>query len=117
VLLLFAVFLLWRGHNEPGGGFVGGLVAASAFSLYLMAFGANRARRALGIQPLTLLGVGLLVALSSSVPAAVRGQPFLTAQWLLDPIALGTPMLFDIGVFFVVTGVVLMMIFSLAEES
>ncbi len=117
VLLLFAVFLLWRGHNEPGGGFVGGLVAAAAFSLYLMAFGVNRARRALVVRPMTLLGVGLLVALASSIPAAVRGRPFLTAQWVTTPLTLGTPMLFDIGVFLVVTGVVLMMIFSLAEES
>ncbi len=117
LLLLFAVFLLWRGHNEPGGGFVGGLVAAAAFSLYLMAYGVNRARRALFVKPMTLLGVGLLVALISSIPAAVRGQPFLTAQWIVEPLTLGTPMLFDIGVFLVVTGVVLMMIFSLAEES
>ena len=117
LLLAFAGFLLWRGHNEPGGGFVGGLVAAAALSLYLMAFGVNRARRALFFKPMTLLGVGLLVALCSSIPAVVRGRPFLTAQWVLEPIALGTPMLFDIGVFLVVTGVVLMMIFSLAEES
>ena len=117
LLLLFAAFLLWRGHNEPGGGFVGGLVAAAALSLYLMAFGVGRARRALFVTPMTLLGTGLLVALISSVPAAVRGRPFLTAQWVIEPLTLGTPMLFDIGVFLVVTGVVLMMIFSLAEES
>ena len=117
LLLLFAAFLLWRGHNEPGGGFVGGLVAAAAFSLYLMAFGVGRARRALLLTPMTLLGAGLLVALISSVPAAVRGEPFLTAQWVVEPLTLGSPMLFDIGVFLVVTGVVLMMIFSLAEES
>ena len=61
--------------------------------------------------------IGLLIALASSIPAALRGRPFLTAQWILDPIALGTPMLFDIGVFLVVTGVVVMMISSLAEES
>jgi multicomponent Na+:H+ antiporter subunit A len=117
LLLLFAAFLLWRGHNQPGGGFVGGLVAAAAFALFLMAFGVSRARHALVVNPMTLLGVGLLVALCSSIPSVVRGQPFLTAQWLVDPITLGTPMLFDIGVFLVVTGVVLMMIFSLAEES
>ena len=57
------------------------------------------------------------MALISSVPAAFRGKPFLTAQWVVEPLTLGTPMLFDIGVFLVVTGVVLMMIFSLAEES
>ena len=117
LLLLFALFLLWRGHNEPGGGFVGGLVAAAAFSLYLIAYGVSRARRALFVRPMTLLGAGLVVALVSAIPAAVRGEPFLTAQWMKEPFALGTPMLFDIGVFLVVTGVVLMMIFSLAEET
>ena len=117
LLLSFAAFLLYRGHNEPGGGFVGGLVAASAFSLYLMAFGVSRARRALRVKPMTLLGIGLLVALASSLPAVLNGLPFLTAQWVLEPVALGTPMVFDIGVFLVVTGVVLMMVFSLAEEA
>jgi multicomponent Na+:H+ antiporter subunit A len=116
LLLLFSVFLLLRGHNEPGGGFVGGLVASAAFALYAIAFGVQRARQALLVRPLTLLGTGLLIALGSGVPAAFRGRPFLTAQWTLEPVALGTPILFDIGVFLVVTGVVLMMIFSLAEE-
>jgi multicomponent Na+:H+ antiporter subunit A len=117
LLLLFAVFLLLRGHNEPGGGFVGGLVAAAAFALYAIAYGVGRARQALLVKPLTLLGAGLLIALSSGVPAALRGQPFMTAQWTLGAVALGTPALFDIGVFLVVAGVVLMMIFTLAEES
>jgi multicomponent Na+:H+ antiporter subunit A len=117
LLLMFALFLLWRGHNEPGGGFVGGLVASAAFSLYLLAYGVDGARRALIVRPRTLLGVGLLTALISGIPAAVMKQPFLTAQWMLEPIPVGTPVLFDIGVFLVVTGVMLMMIFSLAEES
>jgi multicomponent Na+:H+ antiporter subunit A len=116
LLLLFAVFLLWRGHNEPGGGFVGGLVAAAAVSLFSIAFGIERARRALLVKPLTLLGTGLLIAVGSGLPAVVRGQPFMTAQWMLEPFALGTPALFDVGVFLVVTGVVLMMVFNLAEE-
>ena len=117
LLLLFSVFLLFRGHNEPGGGFVGGLVAAAAFALYGIAFGVRRARQALLVRPLTLLGAGLLIALLSGLPAALRGQPFLAALWASGPVAVGTPALFDIGVFLVVTGVVLMMIFSLAEES
>ena len=117
LLLLFAVFLLFRGHNQPGGGFVGGLVAAAAFALYGIAFGVQRARQALLVRPLTLLGSGLLVALISGLPAVVRGQPFLTALWTSGPAAIGTPAVFDAGVFLVVTGVVLMMIFTLAEES
>jgi multicomponent Na+:H+ antiporter subunit A len=117
LLLLFSVFLLFRGHNEPGGGFVGGLVAASAFALFGIASGVERARQALLVKPLTLLGVGLLIALISGLPAVALGQPFLTAQWLLGPVAIGSPAVFDTGVFLVVLGVVLMMIFTLAEEA
>jgi multicomponent Na+:H+ antiporter subunit A len=117
LLLLFAVFLLFRGHNQPGGGFVGGLVAAAAFALYAIAFGVANARQALLVRPLTLLGAGLLLALGSGVPAVLRGQPFLTAVWVSESLPVGTPALFDVGVFLVVAGVVLMMVFSLAEES
>ena len=74
LLLLFSVFLLLRGHNEPGGGFVGGLVAAAAFALYVIAYGVERARQALLVKPLTLLGAGLLIALASGVPA-VASRP------------------------------------------
>jgi multicomponent Na+:H+ antiporter subunit A len=117
LMLLFALFLLVRGHNDPGGGFVGGLVAAAAFALFMIAYGVGRARRVLRVQPMMLLGGGLLVAFISGVPALLAGQPFMTSQWMLQPIAIGTPVLFDIGVFGVVTGVVLMMIFYLAEEA
>jgi multicomponent Na+:H+ antiporter subunit A len=113
LLLLFSIFLFMRGHNEPGGGFIGGLVAAAAFALYGIGFGAAAARRAVLVKPITLLGTGLLIALASGLPAVFRGQPFLTAWWAG---AAGTPVLFDIGVFLVVGGVVLMMILSLAEE-
>ena len=74
LLLLFAVFLLLRGHNQPGGGFVGGLVVASSFVLYSIAFGVDAARRALLVTPSTLLGVGLLVALTSGLPGVVLGS-------------------------------------------
>jgi multicomponent Na+:H+ antiporter subunit A len=117
LLLLFAVFLLLRGHNEPGGGFIAGLVAASAFALYLIAYGVERARRALVVTPINILGTGLLVAVLSGVPAVLQGQPFLTAQWMMGAVPLGTPLLFDFGVFLVVAAVVLMMLFGLAEES
>jgi multicomponent Na+:H+ antiporter subunit A len=117
LLLLFALFLLMRGHNQPGGGFVGGLVAAAAFALYAIAFGVEQARRALLVNPLVLLGSGLLIAAASGLPAVIGGRSFLSAVWVSWPAALGTPVVFDIGVFLVVTGVVAMMIFSLAEEA
>ncbi len=116
LLLLFSLFLLLRGHNEPGGGFVAGLVASAAFALYQVSHGVARARRALLVNPLKLIGAGLLIALVSGIPATLVGEPFMTAQWALGDIPIGTPAVFDIGVFLVVAGVVLMMIFSLAEE-
>jgi multicomponent Na+:H+ antiporter subunit B len=122
ILLLFAVFLLLRGHNQPGGGFVGGLVVAASFVLYSIAFGVDAARRALLVTPATLLGVGLLVALTSALPGVVSGQPFMTAQWVelsIGPhgLAVGTPLVFDVGVFLAVIGVVLTIVFTLAEVS
>jgi multicomponent Na+:H+ antiporter subunit B len=122
LLLLFALFLLLRGHNEPGGGFVGGLVVAAAFVLYVMAYGVDAGRRALLVDPSTLLGVGLLVALVSGVPAALIGRPFMTALWTTLDVGsqgldIGTPLVFDVGVFLAVIGVVLTIVFTLAEVS
>ena len=122
LLLLFAAFLLWRGHNQPGGGFVGGLVVASSFVLYSIAFGVDAARRALLVTPSTLLGVGLLVALASTLPSVVAGQPFMTAQWVElglagNVVAVGTPLVFDVGVFLAVIGVVSTIVFTLADET
>ena len=120
LLLLFAVFLLLRGHNQPGGGFVGGLVVAASFVLYSIAFGVDAARRALLVRPSTLLGVGLLVALVSGLPAVVVGRAFMTAMWTTIAVGstaldVGTPLIFDIGVFLAVIGVVLTIVFTLAE--
>lgn len=120
LLLLFAVFLLLRGHNQPGGGFVGGLVVAASLVLYSIAFGVDAARRALLVRPSTLLGTGLLVAFVSGLPAVVAGHAFMTALWTTVRagsmvIAVGTPLVFDIGVFLAVIGVVLTIVFTLAE--
>lgn len=120
LLLLYAVFLLWRGHNAPGGGFVGGLVAASAFVLYSLTAGVAASRRALRIDPSVLLSVGLGVALLSGLPGVGFGRPFLTAVWGEIGVGavrlpIGTPLLFDVGVFLAVMGVVLTIVFTLAE--
>jgi multicomponent Na+:H+ antiporter subunit B len=113
LLLLYAIFLLLRGHNDPGGGFVAGLIVAAAYALLAFASGVEAARKAMVVQPERLLGVGLLVALLSGIPPVFVGKPFLTTLWW-GPI--GTPLPFDIGVCLVVVGVVLTMTFTLAED-
>jgi multicomponent Na+:H+ antiporter subunit B len=122
LLLLFSVFLLLRGHNEPGGGFSGGLVAAAAFVLYGLAFGMPETRRALPVEPRSLIGAGLLVALASGCLALSAGEPLMSGLWGkvyvpgLGDLDVGTPLLFDVGVYLVVIGVTLSIMLPLAEE-
>lgn len=117
--LLFSVFLLLRGHDEPGGGFIAGLVAAGAFTLYLFAFGVSATKEVLRmVDPRDLIGIGLLLGMISVVPAWFMGQPFLTAQWWTIPVIdfkVSTPLIFDIGVYFAVLGSVTGMVMSLME--
>lgn len=121
LLLLFSIFLLVRGHNQSGGGFAGGLVAAAAFALFSLAYNAAEARRVLRVSPALLIASGLLAAVTSGLIALLAGQPFLTGLWTYisipggDSLEVGTPVLFDIGVYLLVFGITLTMIFSLEE--
>jgi multicomponent Na+:H+ antiporter subunit B len=119
LLLLVSVVILLRGHNEPGGGFVGGLTAATAMLLHMLAFGPEQARRLLPLAPETLIGIGLLLALGSGLPALFIGWPVFRAVWTdFEPIKgvkFGTPLVFDVGVYFTVAGVVLLILFSIAD--
>jgi multicomponent Na+:H+ antiporter subunit B len=109
LMLLFSVFVLLRGHNEPGGGFIGGLIAASAFAINGIAYGVPSVRRALHFHPMAISGFGLLLAVLSGLLSLAFGVPFLTGIWA-SPEILGvtvdvsTVMFFDIGVYFVVVG-------------
>jgi len=120
LLVLLSVFILFRGHNEPGGGFVGGLLIAGAFALYALAYEAQAARRLLRFDPRTIIGVGLVTAAGSGLAAMWHGQPFLTGLWLPYPIPflgkLGTVLFFDLGVYLVVLGTTLLVLLTLEEE-
>lgn len=120
LLLLFSVFMLLRGHNEPGGGFVGGLVAAAAIALFALAEGAGQARRIIRADPRSLIAFGLLISLGSGTVSLLFGQPFLTGLWLPFPLPglghVGTPLLFDLGVYLLVAGMALLIVLSLMEE-
>jgi multicomponent Na+:H+ antiporter subunit B len=122
LLLLLAVYLTLRGHNAPGGGFIGGLVAAGAFGLYLIAEGPEMMLKALRTHPVRLLAIGLLLALGAGTLPWFQDLPFLTGLWgdismgWGAPIKQGTPLLFDIGVFLVVVGFTLTIVLALEEE-
>lgn len=120
LIMLLSIFLVLRGHNMPGGGFIGGLVAAIAFALYTIAYGVKAAKYSLRFPPQRLIGIGLALAIVSGLFAAFFGEPFLSGVWVTlylgsEELKLGTPLLFDIGVYFVVTGIVLLMLFALEE--
>lgn len=121
LLLLFALFLLSRGHDEPGGGFIGGLIAAGAFALHAIAFGVKATRRATRVDPRWLIGSGLALAVFAGLVPALVNRPFLTGLWPevelgRAEVTLGSPILFDVGVFLVVMGMTLTIILALEEE-
>lgn len=121
VMLVFSVFVLLRGHNEPGGGFIGGLIAASALAIYGMAMGADAARTALKLHPLAYAGFGVALAALAGVLSILFDVPFLTGLWTsfeFDEVevAISTPMVFDIGVYFVVFGTIAAVALALEDE-
>lgn len=124
LLIMFSVFVLIRGHNEPGGGFVGGLVAASAFALYVLSDGVAATRKALRFSPRVFMGGGLLLAVASALFPLLFNEPFFKGLWAKSgPYAdlpgigkPGTPFFFDLGVYFVVLGVVVSIVFAFFED-
>lgn len=118
LLMLLAVFLLLRGHNSPGGGFIGGLVAAAALALHGLVHGAASLGRLLRRDPRDIAMVGLILALGAGLaPILVGAAPF-TGLWLFPAgLPVGTVLVFDVGVFLVVVGAVLTLIQALEEEA
>lgn len=117
---VLSLYLLIRGHNLPGGGFIGALVLAIALLFYAMIFGVDKTKQMFSINPMKLIGLGLLLALLSALPALLVGEPLFTAQWLQSDIVLitkiGTPLVFDIGVYLLVIGAVLKITFIMSEQ-
>jgi multicomponent Na+:H+ antiporter subunit B len=118
VLLAASVLVLLRGHHEPGGGFAGGLLAAAAFAFQAFASGVPTARRSLRVPLHLVIGSGLAMVLTTAAAPLALGEPLLTTQYTKLPWGwgVGTTLLFDAGVYLVVLGTVLLVIFNLAEE-
>ncbi len=123
LLLLFSIYMLLRGHNEPGGGFIGGLIGSTGFVLYAVACGTAEARAALRVLPQNIAVAGLGIALLAGIAAALFGDALFTGQWLFlggskeeKGLPLSTVLIFDIGVYMVVFGSILTMVFAMEEE-
>lgn len=117
--LLVAVFILLRGHNLPGGGFIAGLITAVALIMQYLANGAvwTQARLHGNMHP--VIGAGLLIAVLTGVASALYGYPFLTSSFghfhwpLLGDFELASAMAFDLGVYLVVVGATLLILIHL----
>ncbi len=119
VILVVSIFVFLRGHNAPGGGFIGGLLAATAFALVEKAEGVAAARRALRFRPESIAAVGLGCALVSGLWGGLGYGHFLKGVWPPVVEATGLPLgsvpLFDLGVYLVVLGTVCAILFTLEE--
>ena len=110
LILAASVWVLLRGHNEPGGGFIGGLIAVSASILWAVARGSEAARRRLPLRdPLRLATVGVLLAALSGMPAFLLDDAYLTHLWTTLPLGItelkvSTVLVFDLGVYLCVWG-------------
>lgn len=119
LLLFFAVIALLRGHNHPGGGFIAGLLAGLSIVMKGFAYDIEQVKRQMRISPPGFIAAGLVLIVASSLPSLITGGAFMTGNWTTIPmplggdLKLGTPLLFDTGVFFAVIGVTLMFLFSL----
>ena len=124
LLLVFSIFMLLRGHNLPGGGFIGGLIGAVAFIVYMLACGTTEAKAALRISPEGLAMIGLLIALAAGLVSILFGDPLFTGQWwwvggdsydtaVVRP---NSVLVFDVGVYLVVLGSIVSLACAFEEE-
>ncbi|MEL6510338.1 MAG: Na+/H+ antiporter subunit B [Pseudomonadota bacterium] len=123
LLLIFSIYMLLRGHNEPGGGFIGGLVGATGFILYAVACGTSGARQALRVSPQNIAAIGLGISLLSGLFSMFFADAPFTGQWLFigaegddKGLPISTILFFDIGVYLVVLGAILTLVFAMEEE-
>lgn len=121
ILLMFSMFLLLRGHYLPGGGFVGGLVASVAFVLHSFSYGTDHTLKLLLFPPRSFIAIGLLFSAASMFAPVFYGLPVMTGLWMNDPLPVigmvGTALIFDMGIYFVVVGAVLTILFTITQYS
>ncbi|MBN2611662.1 MAG: hypothetical protein JXB00_08905 [Bacteroidales bacterium] len=122
LLIIFAVIALLRGHNFPGGGFIGGLLAGLSVAFKGYTFGIAYLKKHMSIMPEWFIISGLVMILFSAIPAFLNKTGFMTGEWykitlpLAGELKLGTPLIFDFGIFLAIIGITIIFLFSLTEK-
>lgn len=122
IILSFSIFLFFAGHNNPGGGFIGGLMTASALLLLYVSFDMKTMKKVLPFNYSAIIAVGLLLAIFTGLNSMLFGDPFLTQYFeyynvpILGEIELTTALPFDLGIYLVVIAVALLIILTIAED-
>lgn len=121
LMVLFSIFVLLRGHNEPGGGFIGGLIAASALAIYGIACGVAPVRRAIYFHPMAIAAFGLFMSAMAGVLSIFAGVPYMSGLWIYPhlfgvEVALSSVLVFDVGVYLVVVGAISSIALALEER-
>lgn len=122
IILLFSIYLLLRGHNSPGGGFIAGVMTALGILLQSIATDLRYVRQIFRVEPRLLVAVGLSTSFTTGLVPLALGYPFLTSTFghfqvpVLGEVEIATAMFFDFGVYFVVVGGTLLMMMTLAED-
>jgi len=123
VILMVSVYITFRGHNAPGGGFAGGLITGCAFVLRFLAGGEPSVRRSSTARPDVLIGAGLLLAVGTALSPVVLGDSLLESTiWkpqvpLIGEVKIVSSAFFDLGVYFLVIGVVLTILLALGADA
>ena len=121
LMVLFSIFVLLRGHNEPGGGFNGGLIAASALAIYGIACGVAPVRRAIYFHPMAIAAFGLFMSAMAGVLSMFASVPYMSGLWIYPhlfgvEVPLSSVLVFDVGVYLVVVGAISSIALALEER-
>lgn len=122
IVFAFSFYLFFAGHNSPGGGFIGGLMTASAILVLYLAFDKKKINKAIRINYTTIIGVGLLLAVVTGMVSMFFDYPFLTHFFgyfhfpVFGEVELTTALPFDLGVYLVVVGAAMSIILAIAKD-
>ncbi len=122
IILAFSIYLFFAGHNNPGGGFIGGLMTAGALLLMYVSFDLKTMKKIIPFNYTFMIALGLLISLGTGISSMFLGYPFLTQFFdyfdlpILGNTELATAVLFDVGIYLVVVGIAILAILTIAED-